>query len=403
MNNFVIDTPDNFWQIRWLDKYMEGHKGFIAGGCFKNILSGEKVKDIDIFFESESDFQEAVDLFNDEKHQKEGWKFKYRNEKVCAFQKEGEKVWVEFIESEFGKPEAILRSFDFTVAKMAYYKEPKYEEKEDDYFPFSSASNELHLTKEDIIKNIEPLLEKLVKQCMLNTYGGNNQIEHWIRCMVEDELKQRDYDFVRRICKEVIKDHVLNGLNIIVSPKNERCVCENRVPSRKDGLYLIYGNGHAEPFTGDNSKDCVRYIGLKHRYMSFAISLTEHDIVQLLDDDSREESGSGTYYERECDALFDIDGRGNTERLVARNPKLRNLLEDGEYIPSLGQLNLMAHYMDELNKAFTYVSASPLSSAWYWSSTEYSQSAAWIVYFSNGLTGSNCKCNSNGVRAVIDF
>lgn len=67
MNNFIIDTPDNFWQIRWLDKYMEGHKGFIAGGCFKNILSGEKVKDIDIFFESEDDFQEAVDLFNDEK------------------------------------------------------------------------------------------------------------------------------------------------------------------------------------------------------------------------------------------------------------------------------------------------------------------------------------------------
>lgn len=47
MNNFVIDTPDNFWQIRWLDKYMEGHKGFIAGGCFKNILFGERVKDID--------------------------------------------------------------------------------------------------------------------------------------------------------------------------------------------------------------------------------------------------------------------------------------------------------------------------------------------------------------------
>lgn len=218
MNNFVIDTPDNFWQIRWLDKYMEGHKGFIAGGCFKNILSGERVKDIDIFFESESDFQEAIDSFNDEKHHKK---------------------------------------------------------------------------------------------------------------------------------------------------------------ESTDGLYIIYKDGHAEPFTGDNSKDCVRYIGLKHRYMSFAISLTEHDIIQLLDDDSREESGSGTYYERECDALFDIDGRGNTERLVTRNAKLRNLLEDGEYIPSLGQLNLMAHYMDELNKAFTYVSASPLSSTWYWSSTESSQAVAW--------------------------
>lgn len=263
--------------------------------------------------------------------------------------------------------------------------------------------NELHLTKEDIIKNIESLLEKLVKQFIHNTYGGNNQIENWIRCMVNDELKQRNYGFVERISKEVIKDHVLNELNIIVSPKNERCVCENRVPSRKDGLYLIYGNGHAEPFTGDNSKDCVRYIGLKHRYMSFAISLTEHDIIQLLDDDSREESGSGTYYERECDALFDIDGRGNTERLVTRNPKLRNLLEDGEYIPSLGQLNLMAHYMNELNKAFTYVSASPLSSTWYWSSTESSQAVAWYVVFSSGLTGTGNKHIGDMVRAVIDF
>ena len=156
-------------------------------------------------------------------------------------------------------------------------------------------------------------------------------------------------------------------------------------------------------FTGDNSKDCVRYIGLKHRYMSFAISLTEHDIVQLLDDDSREESGSGTYYERECDALFDIDGRGNTERLVARNPKLRNLLEDGEYIPSLGQLNLMAHYMNELNKAFAYVSASPLSSTWYWSSTESSQAVAWYVVFSSGLTGTGNKHIGDMVRTVIDF
>lgn len=263
--------------------------------------------------------------------------------------------------------------------------------------------NELHLTKEDIIKNIEPLLEKHVKRYMVNTYGGDNQIENWIRCMVNDELKRRDHDFVRRACENVIRNHVLNELNIIVSSKNERCVCENRVPSRKDGLYLIYGNGHAEPFTGENFKKNVRYIGLKHKDVSFAISLTEHDNVQLLDDDSREESGGETYYERECDALFDIDGHDNTERFVARNPKLKNLLEDGEYIPSLGQLNLMAHYKDSINDALEYIGAKPLGSAWYWSSTEYSQSAAWIVYFSNGLTGSNCKCNSNGVRAVIDF
>ena len=215
--------------------------------------------------------------------------------------------------------------------------------------------------------------------------------------------------FVRKACESVIRDHVLNELNIIVRSKSEKCTCENRVPSEEDkkestdGLYIIYKDGHAEPFTGDNPKDCVRYIGLKHKDVSFAISLTEHDIIQLLDDDSREESGSGTYYERECDALFDIDGRGNTERLVTRNPKLRNLLEDGEYIPSLGQLNLMAHYMDELNKAFAYVSASPLSSTWYRSSTESSPSVAWYVDFSIGSAYYSDKYNSSRVRAVIDF
>lgn len=77
--------------------------------------------------------------------------------------------------------------------------------------------------------------------------------------------------------------------------------------------------------------------------------------------------------------------------------------EDGEYIPSLGQLNLMAHYMDELNKAFAYVSASPLSSTWYWSSTESSQAVAWYVVFSSGLTGTGNKHIGDMVRTVIDF
>ena len=206
----------------------------------------------------------------------------------------------------------------------------------------------------------------------------------------------------------------IKNLNLsVIMPaitKSGQPVCNDREPSKDDkvehasGLYLIYEDGHVEPFTGDNSKDCVRYIGLKHGYMSFAISLTEHDNVQLLDDDSREESGSGTYYERECDALFDFDGQKNTERLVARNPKLRNLLEDGEYIPSLGQLNLMAHYKDSINDALEYIGAEPLvSSAWYWSSTEYSQNNAWYVSFSSGYAYSINKYGSNRVRAVAAF
>lgn len=123
---YIKNIPENFWFLRFLDEFMEGHKGFIAGGCFKNILSKEKVKDIDIFFESSYDFQEAVDYFNDLVEKGE-WKFKYRNEKACAFQKVGASMWVELIESVFGTPEQILDKFDFTVTKFAYYKEKVFD------------------------------------------------------------------------------------------------------------------------------------------------------------------------------------------------------------------------------------------------------------------------------------
>lgn len=43
-NKYIKNIPENFWSLRFLDQYMQGHKGFIAGGCFKNILSREKAK-----------------------------------------------------------------------------------------------------------------------------------------------------------------------------------------------------------------------------------------------------------------------------------------------------------------------------------------------------------------------
>lgn len=46
----------NFRQLFFLDKFLIGHNGFIAGGCFKNIFNKEKVNDIDIYFGSKGNF-----------------------------------------------------------------------------------------------------------------------------------------------------------------------------------------------------------------------------------------------------------------------------------------------------------------------------------------------------------
>lgn len=127
---------NEFWKIRWLDEFMLHHKGFIAGGCFKNIFQGEKVKDIDIFFENETDFHSAVEYFDGEcKKGKDGfYRFYYENKKVKAYKHVGAGVAVELVCHAFGTAEQILNMFDFTVTKFAYLKR----EVEDD-IPFEGA------------------------------------------------------------------------------------------------------------------------------------------------------------------------------------------------------------------------------------------------------------------------
>lgn len=125
----LIDNtlPNNFIQLRQLDKYLVGHRGFIAGGVFKNIFNNEKFKDVDIFFESEKDWHEAFNYF---KSQKDDYTESYKNDKVVAFRNIHTNVTVELIKFTYKKPKDLLKEFDFTITKFAYYKEEVGEENE---------------------------------------------------------------------------------------------------------------------------------------------------------------------------------------------------------------------------------------------------------------------------------
>lgn len=120
---------DNFWTLHWLDRYMVGHKGFIAGGCFKNIFNQEKVKDLDIFFENESDYLDAVSYFdsmtpnyNGDDKREEEYIFLYENGKVKAYTNSKTGIRVELCRAVFGTAKDVISKFDFTIAKFAYYK-----------------------------------------------------------------------------------------------------------------------------------------------------------------------------------------------------------------------------------------------------------------------------------------
>lgn len=139
----IKEARDNYWMLNWLDQFMMGHRGFICGGCFKNIFNKEKVKDLDIFFQSKEDFEEAREYYDSQTagysmgdgaldEDEAEYKFLYENENVKAYIHKETGVRIELCSKIFGTAEDILKQFDFTITKFAYYKEEVEEETGDD-------------------------------------------------------------------------------------------------------------------------------------------------------------------------------------------------------------------------------------------------------------------------------
>lgn len=118
MNLFIERSPLEITKVRFLDIYMVGHKGFIAGGCFKNIFQKVTIKDVDIFFNQEADFVEAKIYYE----KNEDYVFSYENKNTVAFKNKKTNIRLELVRSQFGSPEEILSKFDFSIAKFAYIK-----------------------------------------------------------------------------------------------------------------------------------------------------------------------------------------------------------------------------------------------------------------------------------------
>jgi len=116
---FCDETGWNFTNLKWLDKHMMGHNGFVAGGCFKNIFTEQRVKDIDMFFKNAVEFGVASAYFTGN----EGYTSHYNNEKVEAYKCKNSGIVIELIKAIYGTPEQVISQFDFTITKFAYYVE----------------------------------------------------------------------------------------------------------------------------------------------------------------------------------------------------------------------------------------------------------------------------------------
>ncbi|WP_459579162.1 hypothetical protein, partial [Enterobacter asburiae] len=103
----------------FLKRFLLGTNGIIAGGCFKNIFNGERVKDIDIFFRNKNDFNDANIKYQDNPD----FTLTYQNDNVVAYKANDSGIVVELCKKTFGQPKELLNIFDFSITKFCYYYE----------------------------------------------------------------------------------------------------------------------------------------------------------------------------------------------------------------------------------------------------------------------------------------
>ena len=115
-SKFKMQPSFNYVELKVLQKYIKNTRGFVAGGCFKDLFSGKITRDIDIFFENEKDYNEALTLYSTKKN----IKWIYENDNCTGYRDVKNNIGVELIKSIFGTPEVVISQFDFTIVKAAY-------------------------------------------------------------------------------------------------------------------------------------------------------------------------------------------------------------------------------------------------------------------------------------------
>lgn len=146
--------------LRPLIKYIANHKGFIAGGVFKDIFNGDEVKDLDILFHNKEDFEEANQYYKTlVEIDSTRWRHVYTTDNSIGYKDLEEGIVIDLIrviysENSGGGVFDVLDKFDFTVTKAVLYKNYKndYEkesEESDMFGDVTESGTGLSIPKQD--------------------------------------------------------------------------------------------------------------------------------------------------------------------------------------------------------------------------------------------------------------
>lgn len=171
--------------------------------------------------------------------------------------------------------------------------------------------------------------------------------------------------------------------------------------SLKDGVYLVYSDGHIELFDGNNSKTKAENVAFK--FGPVALKIYDHDIKDADMTCKNEREPVCGYAKNYSEAVTFYDGEKATKDLIARGLSFANKIPNGWFVPAFGQMYVEYALKNRINKALEYLEQDVLENVVYWSSTEDSASYAWYLYFCDGTFRNYYKAGTSRVRAVSAF
>jgi hypothetical protein len=141
----------------------------------------------------------------------------------------------------------------------------------------------------------------------------------------------------------------------------------------------------------------------------------EHGLIVSLNDLSNSISWSNnTNYNIGVSAQSSWNGMSNSITIVSQNPSFNSASKlcldytnngfDDWYLPSIDELSLLWQNKFNVNRSLSVLSsANSIGQGYYWSSTEYSSSSAWLFYFNLGSANFSNKSGLYSTRAIRSF
>jgi len=99
--------------LYWCPQLKDMEGTIIAGGFIRAFYAGEQPADLDLYFRSEDDYTDALDILdsNDE------WKEVFHTDRAVSYKRNNKKL--QAISFYYGNPEDVIKGFDFTVCAAA--------------------------------------------------------------------------------------------------------------------------------------------------------------------------------------------------------------------------------------------------------------------------------------------